>query len=144
MPIISFRGEHAFLSNFYPSRIRGQFATYETAEHAYQSCKTEDWDWRTKIIAAPTPGKAKIIARQAPLREDWNEIREQVMLQVLQQKFKDAGLMQKLLSTGDKFLMEGNNWHDNFWGHCTCGECPPGKNKLGILLMQVRKEVGGS
>ena len=46
-----------------------------------------------------------------------------------------------LLATGGEELIEGNWWHDNFFGVCTCGPCDgKGKNNLGKILMRVREE----
>ena len=50
-----------------------------------------------------------------------------------------------LLSTGDVAIIEGNYWHDNFYGQCTCEKCAgKGKNKLGKLLMDIRSELNGT
>jgi len=48
-----------------------------------------------------------------------------------------------LLATGDTKLLEGNRWHDNFWGNCDCPNCrdKPGLNYLGKILMRVRLEL---
>ena len=57
-----FDGEFAFLSNFYPSDIKGfdkANILYPTVEHAFQAMKTVDVNERIKIAAADTPGKAK-------------------------------------------------------------------------------------
>jgi predicted NAD-dependent protein-ADP-ribosyltransferase YbiA (DUF1768 family) len=44
-----------------------------------------------------------------------------------------------LLSTGDMELTEGNWWHDNFYGSCSCVKCGgKGQNNLGKILMDVR------
>jgi predicted NAD-dependent protein-ADP-ribosyltransferase YbiA (DUF1768 family) len=39
-------------------------------------------------------------------------------------------------------LIEGNYWHDNCWGSCTCIKCAdrPKQNALGKILMLVREE----
>jgi ribA/ribD-fused uncharacterized protein len=52
-------------------------------------------------------------------------------------------LRRRLLDTGDAVLVEGNTWHDNYWGTCTFRRCSKtkGKNMLGKLLMQVRQEL---
>ena len=45
-------------------------------------------------------------------------------------------------TTGDAELIEGNTWHDNYWGVCSCSKCNGrGKNRLGKLLMKVREEL---
>jgi predicted NAD-dependent protein-ADP-ribosyltransferase YbiA (DUF1768 family) len=48
-------------------------------------------------------------------------------------------LAEKLLATGEEILVEGNTWHDNFWGRCSCRNCRgKGVNHLGQLLMERR------
>lgn len=66
------------------------------------------------------------------------------MLDALRLKFANEDLGYKLQETGDKWLEEGNDWHDNYWGVCHCIKCQDimGKNHLGKLLMKVRKEMG--
>ena len=56
--------------------------------------------------------------------------------------YQNPELLQKLIDTGDEELVEGNTWHDNFWGNCTCEKCRdiPGENHLGKILMDIRKK----
>ena len=75
------------------------------------------------------------------LRKDWEPQKVNVMLDLLRRKFRQPDLRKMLLDTGDQKLVEGNGWHDNFWGKCICAKCPKGKNVLGQLLMQVRSEL---
>ena len=39
-------------------------------------------------------------------------------------------------------LIEGNYWHDNFWGICDCGKNETGviHNALGVILYSIREE----
>lgn len=54
----------------------------------------------------------------------------------VREKFKDEQLKEMLLSTGNADIIEGNYWHDNFWGQCSCEKCVgKGKNNLGKILM---------
>ena len=141
--IVEFDGEYAFLSNFYPSTIYHDGITYPTNEHFFQAMKTLDIDERKAIAAADTPGKAKRMGRNVKLRPDWEKIKVDVMRLGLILKFTDAELAEKLIATGDEELVEGNWWHDNTWGNCHCTECSRkgGRNLLGMLLMEVRKEL---
>lgn len=141
--IIEFEDEYAFLSNFYPSTIYHDGITYPTNEHFFQAMKTLDINERKAIAAAETPGMAKRMGRNVKLRPDWEKIKVDVMRLGLILKFTDAELAKKLLATGDEELVEGNWWHDNTWGNCLCAKCSriPGKNMLGLLLMDLRKEL---
>ena len=136
--INQFAGEYAFLSNFYPSPIayKDNKIVYPTVEHYFQAMKTFQSDEHETIRTAATPGEAKRLGRRCTLREDWDNIKYEVMYRALKMKFKDPDLRAKLLATGDEFLVEGNTWGDRYWGVCE----GRGLNKLGQLLMIVREE----
>lgn len=136
--IDSFKGEWAFLSNFAPSPFWHEGLDYPTVEHAFQAMKTLDHGERREISGQPTPGKAKGRGRNVLLRPDWEIVKVGVMRTLVTAKFmSNPNLATKLLSTGDAQLIEGNNWHDRFWGVCD-GE---GENYLGRILMQVRTDI---
>ena len=62
----------------------------------------------------------------------------------LTEKFKDPDLKRMLIETGDEELIEGNNWHDNFFGSCYCDRCGnKGENNLGKILMKIRNNIKG-
>jgi len=136
-PIISFRGEHFFLSNFYPFPFAWDGVTYPTLEHIYQAGKTADRSLRLAISLAGTPGQAKRLGRGVTLRPDWDRIKLAVMHELLLLKFSDPTLRNLLLDTGDRPLIEGNNRGDKFWGVCD----GIGLNWLGTLLMLVRSQA---
>jgi hypothetical protein len=140
--IDSFKDEYEFLSNFYPAQVEFERITFPTLEHAFQFAGTQDAARREQIRQAATPGKAKRLAHKAPLREDWPAAKVGVMRELLKQKFAAAELRQQLIETGDREIIEGNYWQDNFWGVCTCGTCTDGQNTLGRLLMEIRQELG--
>lgn len=139
--IDSFDGEFAFLSNFYHSPVAYEGIEYPTVEHAFQAAKTFDNAERERVRDAATPGLAKRIGRKVKLRSDWEQIKIDIMRQLLVEKFKDVQLREALLATGAAMLVEGNTWHDNFWGDCRCQRCSKrnGSNMLGNLLMEVRE-----
>lgn len=140
--ISTFSGRNRFLSNFYPSQVRLEDELYPTVEHAYQAAKTLDPGWRQTVRLAPAAGIAKRYGRQLPLRPDWEQVKLDVMLDLLRQKFRVEPPAKLLIDTGDEVLVEGNVWHDNFWGSCACLRCGNrGSNHLGKLLMQVRVEL---
>ena len=133
--INSFRGEYWFLSNFCPCAIEWDNLRYRSVEHAFQAAKTFDNDRREEIRAARTPGEAKRLGRQVQLIENWQVIKDEIMYTLVHKKFESESLRAKLLGTGEVELIEGNNWGDTYWG--VCGGV--GQNKLGKILMQVRK-----
>jgi len=137
--IANFDGKYAWLSNFAESPIEYEGIQYPTVEHAFQAAKTFDGDKRAAIAELETPGKAKRAGRNLQLRTDWEVVKMPIMFELLLLKFADPVLKASLLETGDCLLIEGNNWHDNIWGVCTCDNCKcTGKNTLGTLLMAIR------
>lgn len=142
--IIEFEDEYAFLSNFYPSPFTHDGITYPTNEHFFQAMKTLDIGERKAIAAADTPGKAKRMGRSVELRPDWEKVKLYFMELGLRLKFlQHPDLAQKLIETGDEELIEGNWWCDQTWGSCSCPKHirTPGRNLLGLLLMELRKEL---
>ena len=135
--IDSFDGMYSFLSNFFPCEIKYEGITYPTSEHAFQAAKTHDPNERMKIANVDSPGRAKKLGRKLKLRRDWGSVRIGIMAAILRIKFENADLRKRLLNTDDAELIEGNNWHDTFWGVCD----GVGENNLGKLLMKIREET---
>jgi len=136
-----FDGENAFLSNFLERIITFDNKKFRTNEHAFQWKKTLNSHEQSLIQNAKTPGQSKREGRNCTLRKDWEQIKKQVMFDIVMAKFSQhQDLKAKLLATGDAILIEGNVWHDNTWGNCTCNRCIniKGQNLLGLILMQVR------
>jgi ribA/ribD-fused uncharacterized protein len=129
------------LSNFYPAKITLDGKTYPTVEHYFQAMKfPNNPDYQDQIIAAKTPAAAKKLgaSKVIPIRPDWDEVREDVMAKGLQAKFTQNEALKKiLLSTGTKKLQEASPI-DVYWG---IGKSGKGKNRLGMLLMELRMEL---
>lgn len=137
MTIDKFSGQHSFMSNFYFSTVKYKGEVYKTVEHAFQAAKTANDEERKHVQGAGTPGEAKKRGRKVELRSDWEEVKDDVMLELLRIKFSSEDMRDKLLATGTAKLIEGNHWGDQYWGVCR----GKGKNRLGQLLMKVRTEV---
>ena len=146
--IESFSGRYNFLSNFYPAKIEHQGITYPTLEHYYVSMKVKNdqqidgkfityIDCRELIAKMPNPARVKQFGKIVKVRRDWDDVKLDVMLWGVREKFKHTDLKDLLLSTGDQELVEGNTWNDTYWGICR-GE---GQNNLGKILMKVRMEL---
>lgn len=93
---------------------------------------------KIRQIASPMDAALEGRNRQNPLRQDWEEVKDKVMLQALRMKFsQNPEISKELLATGDAILIEHTR-NDDYWADGGDGS---GKNKLGLLLMQVREEL---
>mgnify|MGYP003136930730 CR=1 FL=1 len=137
LAVHQFKGPFRFLSNFVAAPINYEGQVYPTVEHAYQAAKTTNLHERFRVYQALTPGAAKRVGRHVTMRQNWHTIKNDVMLDLLRQKFSQPMYKRLLLDTGSAELTEGNTWGDTYWGVCE----GKGMNKLGLLLMQVRKEL---
>jgi ribA/ribD-fused uncharacterized protein len=141
--IEEFRGKYEWLSNFYPCEIEYEGIVYPTTEHFYVAMKTTDPHIRKHVSTIETPGKAKRYGhKEIDIREDWDDIKIQVMEYALNKKFNKPHFKELLIETEYEMIVEGNRWHDNFYGSCICDKCGNnGKNILGKLLMTIRKKL---
>lgn len=150
--INSFRGEHAFLSNFYQAVFEWRGRRWFCGEQAFQYAKTDyprdDYlgratarDLAKRLLDTGNPKTAKKYGREIPLdTKFWNQHRVQIMREITHAKFATAGndIAGKLIRTGDAMLIEGNDWGDKFWGRCLENGQWVGLNKLGVILMEER------
>jgi ribA/ribD-fused uncharacterized protein len=132
-----FRGKYHFLSNFFAAQVSLDGDYYDTVEHAFQAAKTRNLEERDWVRRAPSPAIAKARGRKVTLREDWEKVKDQVMLDLLRLKFREPELRQALLETGKTPIVEDNYWNDRYWGQVN----GKGRNRLGELLMEVRTEA---
>jgi ribA/ribD-fused uncharacterized protein len=149
--INNFEGGFEYLSNFHVMQKPIVFGSlvFKTNEHFYQAHKTLNLDDRIWIAGLDKAWKAKKAGSAAgykgrviQYRDDWDDAKEDVMLMGLILKFtSNYELAALLFSTLPRLLVEGNYWHDNFWGECTCNKCAniQGMNNLGLLLMSLRE-----
>lgn len=127
------------LSNFSPPGFEADGMFWPTVEHFFQAQKFEAAAIRERIRRADTPKEARSLgqSRSFPLRGDWDQVRESVMLRALRLKFRVPAARTLLLSTGDRPLVESSPF-DYFWA---AGQDGSGQNRLGHLLAQVRQEL---
>lgn len=142
-----FRGKYAFLSNFtfVPTGIRYNGLKFHTVENAYQAAKCGNIKDMYKFTSIP-PEQAKKLGRKITMRDDWNEVKLDIMKELLSQKFACPSLAEQLIATGDSYIAEDNYWHDNYWGICNCPNCIDKfsfdeQNHLGKLLMEIRAKL---
>ena len=112
---------------------------WRTMEHYFQAMKFEGTPQFDKILNCGSPKQAKDLgqSRAIQIRKDWDSVKEEIMMKGLREKFKAPELKTLLLKTGKKELVE-NSPYDKYWGNGSNGK---GKNRLGVLLMQLRTEL---
>lgn len=138
--IKEFRGRNFFLSNFYegePFVFKGM--KFTNVESAFQSQKDISRQHEFEMIR---PSQSKRLGRSVNLRDDWEEVKYNIMYDICYAKFSQSEtLKERLLNTQYEYIIEGNTWHDNEWGDCYCSRCInlKGENKLGEILMKVRE-----
>ena len=141
---------YGFLSNFYECTVVYNGIAYKHTEGAFQAQKTHDVEKKKYVATLSASNCKKACGRRGlngfklDLRPDWEEVKDQIMYEVVRAKFEqNTDLRERLLATKDAELEEGNHWHDNYWGNCSCDRCKSilGKNMLGKILMRVREEL---
>ena len=143
MVVNDFHKEYSFLSNFAPAKVEYNGIVFPSVEHAYVASKSLDLDVQMEVAKLSTAGKAKRFGRkEIQIRSDFDSVKYDIMKSLLEQKFKNPFYRFLLSQTGDAELIEGNTWHDNYWGSCTCDYCEDkGQNNLGKLLMEIRSQI---
>lgn len=127
--------EYGWLGNLslYPVKYNG--VTWPSVEHAYQAMKSKDPVVQKTIRDSPTPKMALRAGRKAVIRSDWDDIKVQVMENILRHKFI-GDLATSLKNTGDARLIEDADvTRSIFWGEYSDGT---GENTLGKILMKIR------
>lgn len=139
--IIRFDGQYSFLSNFSPAVFVWDDITWANSEAAYQAAKSLDREVRLAFAELTDPVAAKRGGKRIALRPDWNEVKFDIMYDIVYEKFhQNPILAKKLLQTKDAILEEGNHWGDKIWGVCPAGS-GNGQNWLGKILMAVREDL---
>jgi ribA/ribD-fused uncharacterized protein len=131
--------EYRFLSNFHIAPIHHNGFLFQTTEHFYQAQKSVIPEEFKRIAEAESPKEAKKLGQLVQIPENWNSVRDLVMLKALRLKFSQHDdLFNKLIATEDAELIEFAPWGDVYWG---VDKNYQGQNKLGQLLMKVREEM---
>lgn len=133
--------EYHEFSNFAKYPIKIENTIWPTTEHYFQAQKFNHSPETMELIRkADSPAVAKKLGgnRSFKLRADWESVKESVMKVAIAAKFtQHAKLKKLLLDTCDRKLVE-NSPKDFYWG---CGNTGKGKNRLGVLLMELRVDL---
>ena len=109
--------DYGFMSNFAPYPFSDGSKIWPTSEHYFQAQKFLVPEIQEKIrqIASPMDAALEGRNRQNPLRSDWEEIKDEVMLQALRMKFsQNPEIAKELLATIDAIIIE-HTQNDAYW-----------------------------
>ena len=133
------------LSNFWPlpTPVAAGPWTFSTSEHLYQAIKFAGRpDLQAGIAAAPTPKAAKVLGRARGIDPGWDARRVDAMRWVLRRK-REANpdrIDAALASTGERPIVEVSAF-DAWWGARPAGDRYEGRNALGRLWMELRRQL---
>jgi ribA/ribD-fused uncharacterized protein len=133
-------GPYGCFSNFsrHPVKMKGK--VWPTSEHYFQAQKFAGTIHEEEILRVNSPSVAAAIGRDRslPLRADWEQVKDDIMREVVRAKFTQHPLLRlTLMGTLDATLVE-HTINDSYWGDGGNGS---GKNMLGKILMEVRDEL---
>ncbi|WP_375455980.1 NADAR family protein [uncultured Methylobacterium sp.] len=131
-------------SNLFRREIEFEGELFPTSEHAYQAGKARKPEVRAWLMSAPSPALLAMAAHGLytwDVTPGWSRFKFDRMRGVLRAKFKQHDdLRHLLLSTGNARLVEAatvDNPVNRLWGEVN----GVGKNMLGELLMELRREL---
>lgn len=131
-------GELGYLANYSDHGFELDGKYWPTVEHYYQAQKFESEELKEKIRNAETPKIASAIGRDRnnKLKDNWEEIKRDIMLVGVLAKFRaHPDILKKLLDTGEEEIVE-NTDIDYYWG---CGTNKTGRNEFGKILVKARE-----
>ena len=154
--ITKFKGQYEFLDPAYYCLAEYDGEFYNSAEAAFLAAQFDSAYFRSMFRNPVLPiWRARELAKKLQQRHDWTPaLSIEIMRQITLDKFsRTPTLRAALLPTRNERIVAENNWHEQFWGHCTCATRPgkygrrsscsvPGRNHLGEVLMSVRDQLG--
>lgn len=136
----STRDTYGCFSNFSPHGFELEGVYWPTSEHYFQAQKFTGTPHCEQIRLVKNPKEAAKMGRdrKRPLRSDWEQVKEEIMGKAVLKKFQThADIREILLGTGEEEIVE-NSPIDYYWG---CGADGSGKNRLGMILMEIRQTI---
>lgn len=131
-------GPLGYLANYSNHGFYKDGIYYKTVEHFYQSKKFLNLNLQNKVINAETPKEASNIGRDRnnKLRDNWINIKKDIMLDGVLEKFRqNKDILVRLLNTGNEEIIE-NTIDEYYWG---CGKDKSGQNNFGKILVEARR-----
>lgn len=147
--VISFQSPHSPFSNLYIAPIKRNGIIYQSAEHAFQHSKAvhcKDYVLARAILNEPNPFDAMAIGKHVEITDDWPNCQLEVMSSILQAKLEQVPAFHSALKASDKHHLVENT-RSLYWGAGVpynsdriFDRTYPGKNKLGLLLEEIREK----
>jgi predicted NAD-dependent protein-ADP-ribosyltransferase YbiA (DUF1768 family) len=143
------------MSLYYRSRFHYTLLTngleydFPTAQHAVEAAKySTTMQARTTLtLAGEDPKAIHRMGKNCSRTSQYEALFIPMMEDILALKFPldvaqpNFVLSERLMGTGDAYIVYWNYWHDNKLGVCACNRCSHGSlgnNLLGLMLMNRR------
>ena len=151
--MITFYGKNSPYSNFYYVEFEYKGYKVTSSEQAFmlEKALTFDKSMVERILSTTNPAEIKKLGRKVKNFDEkkWNEVRYDIMVDILCAKFSIEPLKTELLNTGIEFIVEASPT-DKIWGaglalgdpRLNYAKYYPGRNLLGHALMDARARLG--
>ena len=151
--MITFYGKNSPYSNFYYVEFDYKGYKVTSSEQAFMLEKALMFDKSMveRILSTTNPAEIKKLGRKVKNFDEkkWNEVRYDIMVDILCAKFSTEPLKTELLNTGIEFIVEVSPT-DKLWGaglalgdpRLNYAKYYPGRNLLGHALMDARARLG--
>lgn len=151
--MITFYGKNSPYSNFYYVEFEYKGYKVTSSEQAFMLEKALMFDKSMveRILSTTNPAEIKKLGRKVKNFDEkkWNEVRYDIMVDILCAKFSIEPLKTELLNTGIEFIVEASPT-DKIWGaglalgdpRLNYAKYYPGRNLLGHALMDARARLG--
>lgn len=150
--MITFYGKNSPYSNFYYVEFDYKGYKVTSSEQAFMLEKALMFDESMveRILSTAIPAEIKKLGRKVKNFDEkkWNEVRYNIMVDILCAKFSTEPLKTELLNTGIEFIVEASPT-DKIWGaglalgdpRLNYAKYYPGRNLLGHALMDARARL---
>ena len=150
--MITFYGKNSPYSNFYYVEFEYKGYKVTSSEQAFMLEKALMFDKSMveRILSTTNPAEIKKLGRKVKNFDEkkWNEVRYDIMVDILCAKFSTEPLKTELLNTGIEFIVEASPT-DKLWGaglalgdpRLNYAKYYPGRNLLGHALMDARARL---
>jgi ribA/ribD-fused uncharacterized protein len=132
---------YGVFSNFLRSHpITLKDKVWPSSEHYYQAQKFAGTEYEEAVRLLKTPREAADMGRRKdlPLRKDWDEVKNKIMVEAVYAKFTQYPHLKDILLKSGKDIIIEHTENDNYWADGGDGS---GENWLGVILMALREEL---